>query len=682
MGNIRRSVVSFFRVVYLGVLSLLTSGKFRDVEPQTRVRVIFLNLVLFGFFFFLTHSIVSALVTSYILNTPYMIVAVTLLAISAGLLIYLRVFSDIRLPSIAVSILLSVAALIGSVLLELPVMRGLFLALALPTVFMFLFDFAWATFLSIVYYGVTIALVRISVTSDLTRGDIISFVAAAGVLLLFSLVNAYLQHRSSRALDLTTREVMEQQSKTDAIFNNANAGLGMLSVYAGTVFIGDLCSQRLINILERPVHSRPFIDLITEILPDKDIERVRDWVAFFTDGVKFKLIQKSNPLVQIETTIPSASRKYPGRNKILTFSFGEEADSTSGRYILTCEDVTDEVLQAREIQRERDEKVHQAKKFHQLLNQDPGNIHTFLKHTDADVATLNALLHRSSPDDRAALEKTRKIYQIIHAIKGNARLLEFDAIASKLHEFENSIRPFLETPPDIYTMIDFTSKIGDISDELDSIKETVAGIRSFTERYENQRIDSTQIVRLIEKAANRESSHGAKTIRTDFHAFDESLIPARLEKTIMDVAVIFLRNSVAHGIEEPAERIALGKNAEGTFRGVTRVQDGSLFVEFSDDGSGINYDAVRAKAISKGWLSTDEDVSPNKLASFMFKNDFSTNDLVDEVSGRGAGLSYVADILKQVGARISLRTKKGAMTTFTVKIPLLAEVKELEEVGA
>jgi two-component system chemotaxis sensor kinase CheA len=157
-----------------------------------------------------------------------------------------------------------------------------------------------------------------------------------------------------------------------------------------------------------------------------------------------------------------------------------------------------------------------------------------------------------------------------------------------------------------------------------------------------------------------------------------------LDKGILDAIAEplthLVRNAISHGIESPEERQKLGKPARGTVRLNAYHQGNQVVVEISDDGRGIEWQKIRAKAVELR-LTTPEEaarMTEAEALDFIFKPGFSTADHVTEVSGRGVGMDVVQSVLHRLKASISVETRPGKGTTFRLKLPLtLAIIKAL-----
>ena len=137
-----------------------------------------------------------------------------------------------------------------------------------------------------------------------------------------------------------------------------------------------------------------------------------------------------------------------------------------------------------------------------------------------------------------------------------------------------------------------------------------------------------------------------------------------------------LRNAVAHGIESPAEREAAGKNPEGTVRIQVSREATEVVIRVSDDGRGLDREAIRAKAIERGLLRRDARVGDDQLLGFIATPGFSTAQEVTQLAGRGVGMDVVANEIKQLGGTLSIDSTQGQGTTFTLRLPFTLAVTQ------
>ncbi len=137
-----------------------------------------------------------------------------------------------------------------------------------------------------------------------------------------------------------------------------------------------------------------------------------------------------------------------------------------------------------------------------------------------------------------------------------------------------------------------------------------------------------------------------------------------------------LRNAVDHGLELPDERLAAGKPAVGRLRLEARHRSGRLLVSISDDGKGIDSEALRAKIVAKGLITAElaERLNASELYDFLFLPGLSTRDTVSEISGRGVGLDVVQTMVHGCGGSLQVSSERGLGTRFELLLPVTRSV--------
>ncbi|HEU0234653.1 MAG TPA: response regulator [Gallionella sp.] len=135
-----------------------------------------------------------------------------------------------------------------------------------------------------------------------------------------------------------------------------------------------------------------------------------------------------------------------------------------------------------------------------------------------------------------------------------------------------------------------------------------------------------------------------------------------------------LRNALVHGLENDPVRAQGGKNPIGKIRLGLRHEGNEVVFEFSDDGAGLDFAALREKATAKGLLKPDEAPSDDRLAQLIFTSGISTATEVTEVAGRGIGMDVVCSEIAALGGRIEVSSHKGLGTRFTIHLPLTLAV--------
>jgi len=152
---------------------------------------------------------------------------------------------------------------------------------------------------------------------------------------------------------------------------------------------------------------------------------------------------------------------------------------------------------------------------------------------------------------------------------------------------------------------------------------------------------------------------------------------------LKDPVMHLLRNALAHGVEPPEERLAAGKPPFATVSLTFQVAEGRLAVVVEDDGRGLDYAAIRAKAVESGMFSEDEAAALERqsLLDLIFDAGFSTRRAVDDLAGRGMGLSVVREAATMMNGTVEVLQRPAAGTRFRLSVPLTVSTQRLFLVG-
>ena len=151
-----------------------------------------------------------------------------------------------------------------------------------------------------------------------------------------------------------------------------------------------------------------------------------------------------------------------------------------------------------------------------------------------------------------------------------------------------------------------------------------------------------------------------------------------VDKTVIerlaDPLTHMIRNAIDHGLESPETRQVAGKPAEGVVRLSAAHRSGRIVIEVADDGGGINRSRVRAIAVERGVIPADAQLTDEETDNLIFMPGFSTASEVSDISGRGVGMDVVKRSIQALGGRISITSRPGLGSTFTMSLPLTLAV--------
>ncbi|WOI52616.1 chemotaxis protein CheA [Parvularcula sp. LCG005] len=196
------------------------------------------------------------------------------------------------------------------------------------------------------------------------------------------------------------------------------------------------------------------------------------------------------------------------------------------------------------------------------------------------------------------------------------------------------------------------------------IQESVMAIRAQPVKPLFQRMS-----RIVREAAGATGKSVRLKVEGEGTEVDKTVV-----ERLSDPLTHMIRNAVDHGLEKTEDREASGKSSEGTVRLSAAHRSGRVVIEVADDGGGINRARVKEKAIEKGLISPDAELSNSEIDALLFAPGFSTANAVSDLSGRGVGMDVVKRAIQALGGRISITSEPKEGTTFSISLPLTLAV--------
>jgi two-component system chemotaxis sensor kinase CheA len=145
---------------------------------------------------------------------------------------------------------------------------------------------------------------------------------------------------------------------------------------------------------------------------------------------------------------------------------------------------------------------------------------------------------------------------------------------------------------------------------------------------------------------------------------------------LADPLTDLVRNSADHGIELPADRVAMGKPEAGTISLSASHLAGNILVEIEDDGGGLDLRKIRGKAIAKGLISANSELSDEQARALIFEPGFSTRSEVSDISGRGVGMDVVKRNVTALNGTIDIFSVQGRGTSIKILLPLTLAIMD------
>lgn len=202
--------------------------------------------------------------------------------------------------------------------------------------------------------------------------------------------------------------------------------------------------------------------------------------------------------------------------------------------------------------------------------------------------------------------------------------------------------------------------VSDMSKLIEEIRDSTMGIRM---------VPIGETFSRFERVVHDLSREKGKRVELNIAGGETELDKTLIDK-ISDPLIHLIRNSVDHGIGTPEEREASGKPPQGTLSLNAYHETGSIVIEVSDDGNGLDRDSIYAKALDLGMVKSEQVLSDDEIYQFIFQPGFSTAKEVSDISGRGVGMDVVKKNIESLRGTVVLESERGTGTTVRIHLPL------------
>ena len=485
--------------------------------------------------------------------------------------------------------------------------------------------------------------------------------ALAALIFAFIVFGALRQlFRNDAALAVASQEMYE-------IMSSVNEGLFLVDKELN---IGNQYSKRLEEIMGRQDFSgRNLLDLLKDLVSKEELETTQTFIdQLYSEWVVEDLIDDLNPLNRICVKEEGKPDKY------LDFKFFRVIlNNKIERVLVNVSDTTEMVLLQESQKAQKEQEGQELEMLNIILNTNTNVLTSFIHESKTKLEEINRALKSQSTTQRELKDKVAYIARLIHSIKGEASSVKLTRMVSICETFEDALATMKNAHilrgQDFLALVVWLEDLFRLFDILDGYSKRLnsngAGpaIAASLAEKESQ---SAYFRKFIEDIAER--TH--KQVNLQVEGFDDIPLSESVQTKLRGIAIQLLRNAVVHGIESPEERRARGKPEAGTLRLRLRQENGGLVLEVEDDGNGINFDAIRAKAIANGHRPEDvQAMNQQQLYNLMFSSGFSTAQEQTEDAGRGVGMDIIKASVKEMGGRINIATEAARFTRFRFNFP-------------
>lgn len=492
-----------------------------------------------------------------------------------------------------------------------------------------------------------------------------------------------------RRLREADAQAVAAQRETAEIMANVNTGLFLLNK---DLSIGNQYSAQLTNIMGTDqIAGENLAQLLKNKVTAKDLEITEGFVKqLYNPRVKEKLIDDLNPLKKV---LLQDEGKTSGANKYLDFKFSRVYDQNNiARILVNVQDVTQQVRLEQRLEEERAQNDLQIEMLTTILNVSPTIINEFIQNTKQNIVKINNILKTPGSDQGALRDKLAQMYRIMHSLKGEASALNLHTFTNIANNFEEKLKGLQAKDKlsgnDFLPLTIHLDELLSLSNTIESlglrINQNAAPVADTSAAPASSGTSEVYTIKpqitantanggmnaFYQQFADNIATRQQKQVQLKASGFNSIQPPADIAAVIKDITIQLVRNAVVHGIETPEVRESRGKPVVGKINLSLIELSESYKLMIEDDGNGLDFDAIRARAVQMGYDANDlAQWSEQRLTTLLFKSGFSTREQADDDAGRGVGMDIIQAHIDQMNGQINVDSQAGKYTRMTVKIP-------------
>ncbi len=469
---------------------------------------------------------------------------------------------------------------------------------------------------------------------------------------------------------------------SEVVFANATEGFFLIDK---ELKISSLYSKSTEGIFEqKEVGGRDFLDFVNPRLLPRDREALKVFSKhLFNPKIKDRVLNHLNPVESVSIYGDDESKTEGVKTKFLKISFQRiKGENGAIREVMvTAKDETQEVQLKKQIETDKKKNKQETEQLLNIIKMDPVSLQEYLDRAQESIEDIN----RSFEEFKGSNFRELVIYtfNIIHNLKGNAGLIEFDLMEDKFNAVEDQLIQLRNKDIDGQ---DFIKVLYEIKEIQFSMMDMARMLRRIANIYQSSKeadlnvASNLTLEHSFEKITNKLNESTNKEARFRVVNNDDVLIPEHLKISVNDIVIQLIRNSFAHGIEDVEVRESNGKPGLSSIKLVVDSDSDELRLKYEDDGIGIDVEKVFDQAKELGTFDPDKkrELGDAYAYELIFNDGLSTNERKG-LSGRGQGMSLIRSLIYRHEASYRIQSDLGKGFCMEIDFPLenKIELKEL-----
>ena len=497
--------------------------------------------------------------------------------------------------------------------------------------------------------------------------------------------------RLSTDINSAMEDLQQYTDQLDTIVNNIDSGICFIDK---EFKIESGYNDTFVQIFgDKDYQDNSIINSVFNILDNNTKSSIADYLelCFTNKTASSSMLNEANPIKEFEFV------QVVGGSVVHTIisssiSIIKNADKDIEKIMLVFNDISS----ASELQKELEKKDSEYSKRYSIMVALFGNdkkvIRHFIKGLEEDVDALSKKIKKLKQNEKNS-NTISEILGTVHSIKGEAFALGFEKLSGIAGEFETFFKKIQEEVLGLENNLEIIGFYEKLNNEKREFDKTISSLEDFLSEDE-EKLDNTvspdldlsgsvakhmeldnvyfdllrQELEIINKSAAEET--GKKSVFTLNTSINS--IGGKKYKLLKELFLHMLRNSIAHGIELPHDRLQAGKDISGQITLDILKADNSIIFEYTDDGTGFDVEKIKKRALEHKIVSENKilQMSNMDIIKLVFNDGFSTSDSTDMVSGVGVGMTVVKkNIFKELKGNLSITNKPGRGIKIRITIP-------------
>ena len=467
------------------------------------------------------------------------------------------------------------------------------------------------------------------------------------------------------------QKITDAKNESDKILNTIEEGVLLVD---RDLTIGHEHSRFLKTLFAtKHIGGRNFRRFLQNYFSQQQVDQAVDYInLYFSPHVHKDLVADINPLRRAKASVINEQNQI--EEKFLNFAFSPLVGTRDDSSILvSIKDVTAEVELEKQTALVANKSSAQLKLLAEILPIKADELDLLLNECASSVKQINDILKSGDHDESTSMPN--KIGLLTHKIKGSAAVLNVTSIEAAINQIESELNKVKKlNKRSGKDFIPITLALSNLMDLLDDVRALHAQISSLrqtnTTGMGNNGLPAGW--RKLAEFAKKLSAQNGIELSVSVAGVDASL-PSSASDGLLKIATQLLRNSIAHSFEPPTQRLRAGKIEQ--CHAVIFVSSGQrtgIRMMYQEDGSGFDFEAIRARIVASGEITTNDVAALKKrqLVQWTLKSGFSTREQADGLAGQGSGLALVKEIVKSLNGKMRIRFTEGELIQFTFDLPL------------